>query len=127
MSEALWGVIIGGVIALAPTLIVSFIEYKKWKKGKKIEVLQQKRVRMEKLFNDAYQKILEGITKNSFDIEMIGKIMRLAPRNVSGQFDKMMSDKNRTAENMREHSLLISVEIYNVLASIDKEIEGIVN
>ena len=55
------GVIIGGIIGLIPTIITSLNDFKKWKKDRKIQILQQKRIKMEKLFDESYPKIAEGI------------------------------------------------------------------
>jgi len=126
MSETLLGVIIGGIIGLIPTLIVSFIEYKKWKKERNIAILQQKREKMEKLFDEAYEKIHQGMEEGSFSIDMITDILRLSPRKVSEAFDKMMLDKNESIENQRTHLLEISIEMKNSLAEIDKDIESII-
>ena len=126
MSEALLGVIIGGIIGLIPTLIVLFIEHKKWKKEINIAILQQKREKIEKRFDEAYEKIHQGIGKGSFSIDMITDILRLSPRKVSEAFDKMMLDKNQNIENQRTHLLEISIEMKNSLAEIDKEIESII-
>lgn len=124
MSEILWGVIIGGVIASIVPVVSLFYSHRKWKVEKKIENLRIKRDRLEKLFEEAREKISDGLEKNFYSMDMITNFELIFPREVFNYFKNMMEDKD---ENKRktEHFYLIMKSMKKCLADIDNEIEKV--
>lgn len=123
MSEALIGVIIGGVIGSITTFLVLAFEYKKWKKEKRIENLRIKREELEKKYESGRKKLYEGFKKDSYDTDMVFNFEIIFPKNVSEAFKNMMYDKDKSYEAKKKHSFRIISEMKKSLAQIDKEIE----
>jgi gas vesicle protein len=132
MSEALIGVVIGGIIASVTPIITIISNHKKWKKEQKIEYLKQKRDRLEKTFKKSYQKILEGYEKDSFSMDAISDFMITLPKKVSEKFDEFMNfecdkldpEKKKLEEKFKllDISVLMKKELVKIDESIEKEI-----
>lgn len=120
------GAVLGGIIASIVPFVNSINDYKKWKFDKKIQLLKEKRERTEKIFDDVYAKITEGITNGSFNIDMIATVIKLCPKDVSEEFDKMMLNEGSTLEKKRRHLLSISALMKEHLAKIEYEIENLI-
>lgn len=122
MSEGLLGVIIGGVIAVAGTVIGVLVGYKKWKTELMVRHLKEERLRLEKDFDSALEKILEGMLEGVYPSEVTSSIFFLYPKQVYDAFIKMLDEEDKTEKKMREHFFMIASSMKKTLAAIDKEI-----
>ncbi len=126
MSEAiigLIGVIIGGLIVTVAQFITHFLNYRKWKKEIKIQHLRLRRDKLEQVFNKAKKEILDGMTKNSYDIDMISDLQFYFPKEVFQSFEKIITGKEEREFNKKMLFFLIIKEMKKSLAKIDEEIE----
>ena len=126
MSEALLGVIIGGIIANI-SLVIKFISDKcKWKREQKLDFLTAKRNKLEADFIEATKQINKGLSENTYSMSLYCSIDHLFPERVTKAFNKFVCDKDVTDENKKTHFFNIQQEMAASLADIDKEIEKII-
>lgn len=123
MSEALVGVIIGGLIVSIASVATLIYEDKKWRKEKRIENLRIKKEELERKYGECREKLYEGLQKGSYDTDMVFNFEIIFPQNVSEAFRNMMHDKDKSFEAKKKHSFLIITEMKKSLVKIDKEIE----
>jgi len=124
MSDTLLGVVIGGFIASLTPIVTLSIEYKKWKKDKKINFLELKRDQLEKAYTKASKDITSGMIERKFTIDTLSDFDFIFPKNVSDALNNFIKDQNKSQENMRSHNYIINKEMKKSLADISKEIEN---
>ncbi len=127
MTEALWGVVLGSVIASVLPIIHIVVDHKKWKKEKKLEVLRIKRDGLEKMFREIGSGLHEEMLKDSYSINRITDIVVLSPKPVKDAFDKMINDPRKNPNNMKMHNVDISKAMKTALTEIDDEIIKLVS
>ena len=126
MSEQLIGVIVGAVIASLMPAFTLWFEFRRWKREKQIEHYRGERDRLERLFEEARIKMVEGMAKDSYPINMIATFMHRCPDNVYKAFDEMMKHKDKKEEDYRHHHLVIASEMNKSLSKIEKKIEEVI-
>ena len=123
MSDALVGVIIGGLIASITPVVNLIYKDKKWRKEKRIENLRIKKEELERKYGECREKLYEGLQEGSYDADMVFNFEIIFPQNVSEAFSNMMYDEDKSFEAKKKHSFLIITEMKKSLVKIDKEIE----
>lgn len=123
MSDALWGVIVGGTIASIGPLINLFFNYHKYKKEAKIKYFQSKRDRFEKQIDETLETLSDGMKNDSYPADMLSDINMLFSKEVIDTYDTMALEKDRTASKMRQHFAKIAFAMKKELSEIDKKIE----
>jgi hypothetical protein len=125
VSEALIGVLIGGVLSALGTWVALFLQQSKWHSELQISHLKEKRERLEA----ACQRILESLPKamaeNSYSIALLSEIDFLLPKSVSDAFEAMMRDKDRDETKNKEHLYTIARCMRKEVGLIDAEIARI--
>ena len=127
MTEALWGVALGGLIASILPIIPIVVDHLRWKKEKKLEVLRNKRDRLEKMFREIGSGLHEEMLKDSHSINRITDIVVLSPKPVKDAFEKMINDPRKNPNNMKMHNVDISKAMKTALTEIDDEIIKLVS
>ena len=125
MSETLLAVIIGGLIG-APVPVLTIIYYnKRWKKEKIISHLREKKKNLITHFETAKDKLIEGMEKNSYDIDMMSDFDFIFPETVSKAFEELMSDKEKHVDKIKFkfHYYTILRAMKSSLSEIDRQIE----
>jgi len=123
MSDALIGVIIGGLIVSIIPVVTLIYENKKWRKEKRIENLRIKKRELERKYGECKEKLYEGLKKESYDTDMVFNFEIIFPQNVSEAFKDMMHDKDKSFQAKKKHSFSIIAEMKKSLVKIDKKIE----
>lgn len=127
MSDALFGVLIGGVIGwIAPLLTLRYGE-RRWRFETKLAHLRAERARFEKLYEEALKLFGEGAVKNGYSIPMIADFMVLFPKELSEIFEKYMGDKDKTEEKIRGTVLELAAAMKRDLRSRDEEIRKLLD
>ena len=127
MSEALIGVLVGGLIASIAPIANLIIDHLRWKRESKLEYLKAERSRLENLFTENLEKFAEAMKNNSYPSHVMSDIYILMPRNVADEVDKWMSEKDKTELKAKHAYLSISVEMKRALAEIDNQIKELVS
>ena len=127
MSEVLIGTIVGGVIASVSPFAMLAFNYFQWKREKQIEHLRSQRDKLATGFQDAIHHLADGMCNNRYPTDTITDFVFLFPQKVSQAFDNMMSEKDKTSDNLRRHYFIISAAMKIALAEIDKKIEQVVS
>ena len=91
------------------------------------EYYKNERDRLEKLFSDIREKLIKGMSEETYSIEMIASILARCPEKVSWAFNEMMKQENKTAEDYRNHNLIISVAMNDSLHEIETKIEKLIS
>lgn len=127
MSDTLLGVLIGGAIASITPIITITIEYKKWKKDKRIDFLKLKREKLETSFKDASEKITIGMQDGKFSVDTLSDFDFLFPKNVSEALQKFMNEEYRSPKTTLFHNYEINREMKKALSELDHQLEEIIN
>lgn len=83
----------------------------------------EKRKKKELLFNKIQKELIEAIRKDAYPIEMLSNIEYLLPNDIFERFNKMVLEKNKSPEEMRNHYYDICRLMKKSLSEIDSEIE----
>jgi hypothetical protein len=127
MSDAIIGVIIGGLLTGSGTWIAMWLQHKKWKIEQKIRILENRRERIEALSSTTLEDLSKGMMNNVYSSDMMSNIEILFPDHVAKKFNDFMQKKDKTELDMKHCFYEISLEIKKALADIDKEIENLLN
>jgi hypothetical protein len=127
MSDALIGVVIGGLIGwIAPFLTLRYGE-KRWRFETKLAHLKAERARFEVLFEEALKLFAEGAVKNGYSIPMIADFLVLFPRELDEMFEEHMSNKDKSEERIRSTVLQLAAAMKRDLRSRDEEIRKLLD
>jgi len=125
MTDAILGVLIGGLLTGSGTWLAMWLQHKKWKAEQKIRILESKRQRLEDLSSDTLSALSKGMKGNSYSSDMMSNIQIIFPRHVSDKFDEFMKKKDKSELELKHGYYGIALEIKRALADIDKEIEDL--
>lgn len=95
MSEAILGVLIGGFLGIGGSLIVACLDYKKWQKTEKINILRKEEERLEKKYDEERKRL-----KNIGTIGMMAEQMYGTDYvNVEEDLDKVKNKIKKEVDN----------------------------
>lgn len=127
MSDALFGVVIGGLIGwIAPLLTLRYGE-RRWRFETKLAHLKAERDRFEQLYEEALRLFGDGAAKNSYSTPMIADFLVLFPKELGDIFEKHMRNKNKTEEGIRGTVLELAAAMKRDLRSRDDEIRKLLD
>jgi gas vesicle protein len=127
MSDALFGVLIGGIIGwIAPLLTLRYGE-RRWRFETKLAHLRTERARFEKLYEDALKLFGEGAVKNGYSIPMIADFLVLFPKELGDMFEKHMRNTEKTEESIRATVLELAAAMKRDLRARDEEIRKLLD
>lgn len=127
MSEALIGVLVGGLIASIAPIASLLLEHRRWSREKRLEHLRKERDRLEMLFREALADLSRAMEQNSYPIQMLADMNVLMPRSVMQRFNEWMEKSDKTDQDRKEAFLEISIEMKSALAELDRKIETAIN
>lgn len=122
MTEALWGVVIGGLIASVTPVFTVLVELRKWQLTQRLSYLRARKEQLEKMCDEIYAAILAGEGANSMPIEIWAKLDLHLPKSVRDEMEQLFQEKERTADNIRGHLFSIQLAMKAVSAKYDREI-----
>lgn len=123
MSEALIGVIVGGLISGLGTWITLAIQHKRWSTEMRVNRLQGKREKLESASTRILDELPSAMAQNSYPSKMTSEISIFFPENVSRTFERMMGDKEKTELKMKHHYYELALEMRKSIKIIDEEID----
>jgi len=122
VSEALTGVLIGGVLSGLGTWITLFLQQSKWRTELQISHLKEKRERLEAACQRVLEELPKAMANNSYPISLMSEIDFLLPKSVSGAFEAMMKEKDKDEAKYKGHFYTIARCMRNEVRLIDEEI-----
>lgn len=122
MSEALLGVLIGGLIASISPAASLIFEIKRWKLERRLEQLREERSRLEHVIEKVLPQLGDGMAKNSYSSHMMSDIYALMPKAVSDKFDEWMKEQPKDELKAKHAFLEMALEMKKCLAAIDAKI-----
>ena len=126
MSDALIGVVVGGLIAALVQFVTARTGEKRWQFELRLSHLKAERERLEQIFEESLKSFGEGMANNSYSSNMIADFSLLMPRSVKDKFFQIMDEKGKSIERIRQCYLDMAIEMKTALAEIDKKIEKLV-
>lgn len=127
MSDALFGVLIGGLIGwVAPLLTLRYGE-RRWRFETKLAHLKAERERFEKLYDEALKLFGEGAAINSYSTPMIADFLVLFPKEIGDIFEKHMGHKEKTDESIRGTVFELAGAMKKDLRDRDEEIRKLLD
>lgn len=127
MSEALIGVVIGGLIASIAPVVSLLTASRRWKLEKKLEHLRAERARFEKLSSEMLPQLAEAMAKNSYPSPMMSDILVLMPKPVGDRFEIWMAEKDKDELKGKFAFMGICVEMKKALSDIDRKIGELID
>lgn len=125
MPDSLLGVIIGGAIALLGQSIILFLNYHRWKKERKLDYLQNKRINLEKLFSKLNAEAKSAKFDN-ISSDVITDFLYLCPDIVVDAFNQYMEQLYRADENKHADYFNVSSAMKIAISEIESNIEKII-
>lgn len=127
MSEALIGVIIGGLLSGAGTWLGMITQHSKWKAELQIMHLKEKRQRLETVCQRVLDALPGAIAQNNYPIQIMSEIDFLLPESVSKAFNEMMKDKEKNTDDFKakSHYYTIARCMRKEVRLLDEEIERV--
>jgi hypothetical protein len=133
MSDTLIGVLVGGFIASALPALSLAVEYKKWRRDRRLNHLKAERDRLEKIFGDLRPQVADAVASGVYDVNMAGVLIFRCPQRVEEAFsamsDEMLglrteanSDSDHHNERARYHFHRIIAAMHGELAELDEQI-----
>jgi gas vesicle protein len=121
MSDAIIGVLVGGLIGwVAPFLTLRYSE-RKWKLELLLAHLKSERERMEAMYERVISQFGEGMAKNAYPSNMSSDLLVLCPGDVRDIFTSFMSDKEKTEERCKVAYLELASAMKRDLRARDDE------
>jgi hypothetical protein len=126
MSEALIGVVIGGLLSGLGTWITVAVQHKRWSTELRANRLQAKREKLEEASTRILDELPGAMAERSYPSKMTSEIDILFPENVTRAFNAMMSEQDKSQLKMKHHYYAIALAMRKSLRDIDEEIDVIV-
>ena len=98
MSDTIFGVIVGGVIASIAPLSMLYFNHRHWKQETKLNHLKSERTRLESLSEKTLAKLAKAMSENAYPSDMTADIITFMPEEVIKRFDKFMCDTDITEQ-----------------------------
>ena len=126
MSEALIGVVIGGLLSGLGTWIPIAVQHKRWVSETRISRLNAKRERLEGAYERTLKKLLNGMVEGAYSSNMMSDIDFLFPDVVSEAFEEFMAEEDKNEVKMKGYYYLIARAMKKSLKSIEDQIDALV-
>jgi gas vesicle protein len=125
MSDALIGVVVGGLIAwVAPLLALRFTE-RKWRFEAKLAYLKAERDRFEKLYEVNLERFGDGVKENSSSSEMAAEVFSMMPKEIGDHYETWMAVKDKDDQKRKVAYLKMASLMKKDLAKRDREIRNL--
>lgn len=125
MSDAFWGVLVGGLIGVAGSLYTIWIQHKQWKTNRRIEYLQNKKERSLKDFQIFLRKLEDAPEIGYADVEFGINIQ--TPPEVHDEILRWVADQDfddiDNEDDMRKYQKVVIKNMGNYLNKLDEEID----
>lgn len=127
MSEALIGVVIGGLIGSIIPVINLVQEHNRWMRERKLEYLKQERERLNITYVDLLKKISDLVSKDKYSLDVATNILLTVPSRVAEEFWKFVSiEQDVTQKSKAEFIAAITLEMRKSLSDFDKQIKDLI-
>lgn len=126
MSEALIGVVIGGVLSGLGAWIAIVIQHQRWVIEKRIKRLNEKRERLEMAYERTLIELSDCMKTDVYSAHMSSNIDFLFPEVVFEAFDKFVEDEDKSEKNKRVHYFNITYAMKRSLKNIEDQIDEII-
>lgn len=123
MSEALLGVIIGGLLSGGGTWIALLFQQRKWHTELRIENLRNKRNHLEVVFQRVLDALPEAMAQGSYPILILSEIDFLLPEHISKACEDLIHEKDKTPKSLRNHYYTVARAMKKEISRIDSAIE----
>ena len=130
MSETLWAVIIGGIIAIAATIPPLIYSHYHWKKEKKLEHLRAERRHKEEQYMQILSKLADCEGGGSWDWDLVSGIGLILPIEIGKEISNALGRiKGKKVVPGRAPEICGSIAPYmrKSLDEIDKEINKLMS
>jgi len=127
MSDALIGVLIGGLIASIAPIVTLVMDHSRWKREAKLEYLKSERSRLEGLFAENLKKLGEAMKKNSYPSQLLSDFFVLMPKGVADEMNNWMEESDKTELKGKHAYFSISMQMKRSLSEIDQKIRELVS
>lgn len=127
MDGQLLGVLLGAAAASLVPLVSLRTTQAQWRLEKRIELLRQKKVDLERMYADIFRVLPEALNERSYPISMMGLISVHASVPVRKLYFDHMESGERGAVTLKHLLLEMHREANLHVASIDREIQELLN
>ena len=125
MSDAILGVIVGGVIASIAPLSMLYFNHLHWKREAKLNHLKAERARLESLSKKTLARLTKAMAENSYPSDMTADIITFMPEEVITRFNTFMCEPDITEKKCKVAYLELAREMKSMVANIDKQISDL--
>lgn len=118
-----FAVFVGGIVAsIVPTITLVY-KYYVWKKEQKIKYWMTKKEETEKIFNNIYKDLCDGVQKNSYSIDMINNLYVMVPEKIKNLCSDFICMDKKNKEDVQYILANINKLMIEELKKIDGNIE----
>lgn len=123
MSDQLWGVFFGALVASIVPLLTLRINQTQWRIEKRLDILRRRRDELEKIYAEILETLPEALAESSHPIRMMSKISVHASKDVKKLYYDYMDSPERDQASIKLLMLELSVAAERHMLSVDEEIE----
>lgn len=127
MSDTLYAVLVGGFIAVIPTLATAHFAHKQWKLNKKIDFLISERDRLEKRYPVIIDELSEMLSEDIAVPESMGRVFVELPEAAQNFLDEWHDDKGDNYRNNFHVVASVSMACSDHIKSIESEIKDLLS
>lgn len=127
MSEALIGVVIGGLIASVAPVCAIILDTRRWKLEKQLERLKEERSRLEQLLQTALPNLGEAMSVGSYPSTLTSDVFVLMPKEVGQRLEAWLEEEDKSDLKGKHAYFEICVEMKKAVANVDKKIDALLN
>lgn len=123
VTEALIGVVVGGLIAwVAPLMTLRYSE-RRWTFEAMLSELKEERERFEQLYEKNLQLFADGAAQNNYSSNMTSDFLVLMPKEINDMFLAHMADKDRSDARIKGTYLALASAMKRDLKARDQELK----
>ena len=125
VSEALWGVVIGGIIASTAPAFSMWMESRRWRRERMLETLRSQRRELERLITERLPVVHAAMKVKSYSPDVVVDLLVLMPPGVKDAFLTWVAEEKNAMDPLATLDVIqvIGVELKDAISSIDKRID----
>lgn len=122
MSEALIGVVVGGIIASITSITQMFYNHFHWKRATKLVYLKEERLRLERKNEEVLRMVEDALLKEKVSSKLACELLVHMPKAVVSLYQEYLSKSDKSDKAKQELFFNITIELGRIVADIDEQI-----
>lgn len=123
MSEALIGVLVGGIIASIAPIAQLIYNHFHWKRETKLAYLKEERLRLERKNNEVLEMVNNALLNEMVSNKLACELLVHLPKSVVNLYQGYISRNDKSDKAKNELFFDITIELGKTVADVDEQIK----